>query len=189
MNKSEKISKVTHTLIFTHTNIRIGIVCRLSTLETAVGIAISHARATHKTNTHTHTSGDLRQLLMGLNAIQKKAIPFEKFLDLWAEFDSIAGSLDQRVFSTFAAMDLLSPAACDLAAEVDAARKKRRAAAAEDVVAPGSGSSTPLQNRAGACQCKTSPRCRIRCPCNKAGQQCTSKCLCGDSCRSDDFSD
>ena len=127
--------------------------------------------------------GDLKKILLSLNQIQKATIPYEKLMDIWAEFDSIASSLDQRFFNTFAELDLLSPAALDLAQEVEASRKKRRAG--DEVVAPGSGSATPLQSRAGACQCHTTPYCRFRCPCVKAGQTCTTLCVCGDNCSSE----
>ena len=84
-----------------------GIGCRLSLLETAVG--------------------DLKKILLSLNQIQKATIPYEKLMDIWAEFDSIASSLDQRFFNTFAELDLLSDASVYLALEVDDKRKKRRA--------------------------------------------------------------
>ena len=158
-----------HTRARAHTLAYTGIGCRLSSLEEAVG--------------------DLKITLLGFNQFQKATIPYEKLMDIWAEFDSIAGSLDQRFFNTFAELDLLSPAALDLAQEVEASRKKRRAGD-EDVVAPGSGSATPLQSRAGACHCRKAPFCQFRCPCAKAGQKCSPKCVCGDNCAAVfDFSD
>ena len=154
----------THTAHITHTShthrTHIGIECRLSLLETAVG--------------------DLGKFAKGMSALQKAAIDHDKLMTLVAEFDHIAGTLDQRVFDTFAALDLLSPAARNLAQEVDDARKKRRAA--DEVVAPGSGTSTPRASRVGACRCVTTPLCQFRCPCAKAGQRCGSKCFCGDGC-------
>ena len=125
--------------------------------------------------------GDLGKFAKGMNGLQKTAIDHDKLMTLVAELDHIAGTLDQRVFDTFAELDLLSPAALDLAQEVDDKRKKRRAAD-EVAVAPGSGSATPLQSRAGACQCRKTPLCQFRCPCAKAGQRCGSKCFCGDGC-------
>ena len=166
----------------------IGIECRLSLLETAVGAHTHTYNARiHTTRAHTH-SGDLRKILLGFNKAQQIATPYPKLMEMLAEFDSIAGSLDQKVFSAFDKLDLLSPAARNLALQVADKRKKRRAdddaneAAAEAAVPPGSSS-----NRAGACQCRKSVGrktqvCIVRCPCERAGEQCSSLCLCGEDC-------
>ena len=130
--------------------------------------------------------GDFKRIVLAFNLMQKAALP-AKLFDLVAEFDSIARSLDQRIFNTFSQLDLMSPAAIDLVQQV----KKRRAAAAaaedEYAVAPGSGLATPTMGRAGACQCRKTPFCRFRCPCAKAGQKCTPKCVCGDNCQADEY--
>ena len=39
--------------------------------------------------------GDLKTILLGFNGLQKAAVPYQMLMDSWAEFDSIAGSLDQ----------------------------------------------------------------------------------------------
>ena len=121
---------------------------------------------------------DFNKALVDLNTIQRAALP-GTFQRLAADFDAVAFDLDQRVFNAFDRLDILSPAARQLSQEVDVARKKRRA---EVAVPPGSGASTPVQIRAGACRCRTAPLCQQRCPCVKAGQRCTSLCVCGVNC-------
>ena len=118
-----------------------------------------------------------------MNMVQKATLPYAKLMDLFAEFDSIAGSLDQRVFNAFDKLDLLSSAARQLAQEVADKRQKRRAAGSdtESVVPP------EIANRTGACQCRKSVGrksqvCLVRCPCERDGQRCTFKCLCGEDC-------
>ena len=160
----EGISFILHTrahkYVFTHAQTHTGIECRLSLLETAVG--------------------DFRKFILGFNGLQRASINYAGLMDLMAEFDSIAGSLDQRVFNTFDKLNLPSTAARDLSQQVDDQRKKRRAeaTAAEDVVPPSLG---------GGCQCRKSegrkiPLCLARCPCERAGKSCGSHCLCGDDC-------
>ena len=136
-----------------------------------------------RTRTQCIYLGDFRTLLLGMNRVQQAALPFAKFMDSLAEFDSIAGSLDQRVFNAFNELNLLSPAARQLAQEVAEKRHKRRAAESdtESVVPP------DTTNRAGACQCRKSVGrksqvCAVRCPCERDGQQCSSQCLCGEDC-------
>ena len=128
-------------------------------------------------------SRDLSKILGGLNQIQRATIPFEALHQLSVDLESVSASLDQRVFNAFSKLNLVTPAAADLFQQVDDARKKRRAEAAdESVVAPGSGSSTPRSSRPGSCTCRKVPACQIRCPCVKAGQKCTPLCWCGDDC-------
>ena len=122
---------------------------------------------------------DLQKWCENLNLVQRTAIPIANLQRFVGDLDKVAFKLDERVFNAFDRLDLLSPAARDLAANVDVARKKRRA---ESAVASGSSSSTPVQTRAGACRCRTVPLCQLRCPCVKAGQKCTTLCVCGVDC-------
>ena len=147
----------------------------------------THTTSTYNARAHTHARahtrlGDLRKILLGFNRAQQLAVPYAKLMEMLAEFDEIAGSLDQRVFNAFDKLDLLSPAARNLALQVADKRQKRRAAddAADAVVPPGA--STPAQGRAGACRCKTAPLCMFRCPCRKLGQNCSTLCLCEGLC-------
>ena len=128
---------------------------------------------------------DLHKWCEDLNLIQRTAIPLANLQRFVADLDRVSFNLDERVFIAFDRLDILSPAARQLSQEVDDRRKKRRAgAASEDVVAPSSGASTPLQSLAGACRCRKAPFCQFRCPCVRAGQECTTSCVCGDDCHS-----
>ena len=120
---------------------------------------------------------DLQKWCADLNLVQRTAVPFASIQRFVGDLDKVAFKLDERVFVAFDRLDLLSPAARDLAGNVDAARKKRRAETAMD-----SGSSTPRVSRPGSCTCRKAPACQTRCPCVKAGQKCTPLCLCGDDC-------
>ena len=122
--------------------------------------------------------------MVGLNQIQKAALPNDKLLALIAEFDYIGRSLDQLIFNTFSQLDLMSPAATDLLDKVEASRKKRRETTAEveDFTVPPE-EAAPPGSLAGACRCRKAPFFKFRCPCVRARQKCTASCYCDADCQ------
>ena len=86
-----------------------------------------------------------------------------------------------RVVQAFAHLDLMTSESTRLTTTIQSKKAKRFASELEEEKNSG-----PLPGKIGACGCRTDPICgrNHRCPCAKAGVECTKVCRCGKNCES-----
>ena len=96
------------------------------------------------------------------------------------DLEVLSVSILDRLVQAFSHLDLMSSESDRMTSLIRSKKAKRFASELEEE----DKTIGPPVGKVGSCACRTDPLCAKRCPCAKAGVECTTLCRCGERCES-----